>query len=210
MASAIQRENVVRKKDGSLCIPETQRQDGSWRKERKVKEGYIPPDEVPAYKTRGQIEKETIASLPPPGMTSTIEYIAPKPTTKSKSQKKAEKRKEKKRLAKEKESSLDSQVDLLTETTLKLQVASKKKNEEQPESDPSTEQQVELDSEKDKLKKTRTLRKKLKQIRELESKIASGALPNPEPEQLVKISKKDELISELALLGVDYDDWLTI
>jgi hypothetical protein len=42
---------TVRKDDGSVVFPSSVRPDGSVRKERRVKPGFLPPDQVPRYET---------------------------------------------------------------------------------------------------------------------------------------------------------------
>ena len=63
--------------------------------------------------------------------------------------------------------------------------------------------QQESDSARDKLKRERALRKKLKQINELEARIASGEIPKPDRDQLTKIAKKEEIEAELLDLAED-------
>lgn len=60
------------------------------------------------------------------------------------------------------------------------------------ESSSTTEQQS-----KEVLKRVRAVRKKLKQIEELEARIASGDITKPDQDQLNKLAKKDEFLEEL-------------
>ncbi|CAL4122582.1 unnamed protein product, partial [Meganyctiphanes norvegica] len=52
-------------------------------------------------------------------------------------------------------------------------------------------------------KRLRNLKKKLRDIEKLEKQIADGELKNPEPEQLEKIKKKEEILAEINELELD-------
>ena len=52
----------------------------------------------------------------------------------------------------------------------------------------------------DPAKKLRNLKKKLRDIESLEAKLDSGEIKSPEPEQLEKVGRKDEVMTEIAAL----------
>lgn len=55
-------------------------------------------------------------------------------------------------------------------------------------------------------KKIRNLKKKLKQVDDLKTKIDSVEIKNPEKEQLAKIERRQELVDEIENLELDLED----
>ena len=60
-------------------------------------------------------------------------------------------------------------------------------------------------------KKLKNLKKKLKQIEDLENKIKSGELKNPEKDQLEKVSKKQAVMDEIEDIELELEEsWLFV
>ncbi|XP_060081540.1 partner of Y14 and mago-like [Ylistrum balloti] len=205
-AGHIERDGIVRdEKTGEYYIPASQRPDGTWRKPRKVKDGYVPQEEMPTYENRGVQWMKSKSSLPPglnpdevtPKETATPQAADPYAGM-SKAAKKNAKRKEKKKQQGHGEN-VDSVTRSLADTVL---------SNDQSQSSKQSSNQLEtpLQDKADIEKKIRNLKKKLRQIEDLESKIKSGEIKEPAKEQLEKISKKATVLSDIEDLELDLVD----
>lgn len=160
--------SAILKDDKGYYVPATQRRDGTWRKERRLKENYIPQDEVALYESKG---KKFAASKPtlPPGAPVTMVAVPKQQPKKVLTEKQPKQEK----------------------TIVPEVVKQKEKNkpaEKKPDEEPGT----------DPVKRVRNLKKKLKNIDELEVKVAEGhSIDN---DQRKKISTKNAVLKEIAQL----------
>lgn len=211
-----QAAGIVRDKEGFAFIPATQRPDGSWRKPRRVKDGYVPDEDVERYKNRVARSRADAPACPglatSRGM-SVIEtkkigryldqipspIVAVDSTSASKAKKKNLKRKqqrEKKKNENMKESivmqyeSVKSQPSNLTQELSNLDLKESKDGPKLSAVPPDY-------SEEARLKKIKNLTKKLRQINELEEKINNGTIAKPDKSQSEKLSKRKEVEAEL-------------
>ncbi|KAM3957148.1 partner of Y14 and mago [Aphomia sociella] len=180
--------------DGSKFIPATQRPDGTWRKPRRIKDGYVPQEEVPLYESKGKQFKARQSTGLPVGLTPEIVAEA------QKSKKNhsgviqpipgmiinVDKKKKKRRQVS------DEAADRLAKCEITEPVFNSTSSSSPVNSSSS--------SQADPAKRLKNLRKKLRDIECLEEKIKSGNLKNPDKDQKEKMSKKNEITKEIELL----------
>eukprot|EP01039_Chlorochromonas_danica_P010033 gene10033-11097_t len=180
----------VKNEKGEWVIPASRRPDGTMRKERVVREGYVPQDEVRAFETRASKSKSKgIPGLPPPTTTtatSSSSSSGPKKTTNN------------------------NNKTATTTTTTTTTATATTSSQPRPAAStstttttttttpPATTSSVNNVEEVNVEKRVKALRKKLREIAELEGKDVTSL----SAEQREKVLRKTSLEEELAALTV--------
>ncbi|XP_043482972.1 partner of Y14 and mago [Leptopilina heterotoma] len=197
----------IKDDQGGTFIPASQRPDGTWRKPRRVKDGYIPQEEVPLYESKG---KEFVKNKPAYPVGFSPEFIA---AHKAKVEAQAAKaagatsaivqndaaKKKKKKKNKNKSANVEKLTEDLEKATIIEPIVCKPLTNNTVQSGKiNKSENTEKDEQiVDPIKRLKTLKKKIREIETLELKIKSGEIKNPDKEMKDKVLKKSSILKEI-------------
>ncbi|KAI5744485.1 hypothetical protein M8J76_002647 [Diaphorina citri] len=190
-------QNVIRDESGVYIQP-SRRPDGTFRKAIRVKAGYVPQDEVPLYESKGKqfANRQAAQSIPigldPSHVKKPVNPQNPIPGLVILDA--DVKKKKKKKKPEDTPSAGNSSSGNAKTAQPKGQSKGAKKTPAPSELNFDNLSPEELE------KRIKNLKKKVREIKTLEQKIESGEIKNPEKDQLEKLQRKPDLLSEIMAL----------